>query len=63
MSRLKRLRTIIFIGGALYLVLAPLSLTLWERRLAVTILVFVGMVVLGLCCAVYFYGFMFWKDK
>jgi hypothetical protein len=63
LDQLKRLRVIIFAGGLLYLVLAPLTLIVWERNWMTAVFVYGGMILLVLSCAIYFYGFLFWKDK
>jgi len=62
LTRIKRLRNIIFVAGFAYLVITPLMLTLWERSWLTTIVVRGGMGFLLVSCALYFYGFLFWKD-
>ena len=63
MRQLKRLRTIIFVAGPLYLIVTPLLLTFWDRNWATSIFVYGGIVALVICSAVYIYGFIFWKEK
>jgi hypothetical protein len=63
MTLIKRLRNIIFVAGLAYLVIAPLMLSLWEGSWLTAIVVYGGMGFLIISCAVYFYGFVFWKDR
>jgi phosphatidylglycerophosphate synthase len=63
MTRIQRLRNIIFAVGLAYLVIAPVMLTLWERSWLTAVFVYGGMAFLIISCAVYFYGFLFWKGR
>jgi hypothetical protein len=62
MTRLKKLRLLIFVIGFIWITGTPIFSNLFERSLLLEILTFGGWVFLAVSCIVYMYGFFYWKD-
>lgn len=63
MTRLKRLRLLIFVVGVIWVFGMPFVASSFEGSQLVKVLSFGGWLFLAVCCLIYMYGFTHWKDK